>query len=94
LKDRDFLILLPINTEIEVQDYFIDKTTKEVTVPLNLSFCKVKNISRSNTAIFVDQNKLNFLWFCATGERLIFQPFGMGGKSKKVSKLFLMKSYH
>jgi hypothetical protein len=44
LKDRDFLILLPINTEIEVQDYFIDKTTKEVTVPLNLSFCKVKNI--------------------------------------------------
>jgi tRNA(Ile)-lysidine synthase len=51
LKDRDFLILLPINTEIEVQDYFIDKTTKEVTVPLNLSFCKVKNISVTSNYI-------------------------------------------
>jgi hypothetical protein len=40
----------------------------------------------------VDQNKLNFLWFCATGERPYFQPFGMGGKSKKVSKLFLKKA--
>jgi tRNA(Ile)-lysidine synthase len=88
LKDRDFLILLPINTEIEVQDYFIDKNTKEVNVPLNLSFCKVKNTVPLNTAIFVDQINLNFLWFCATGERSYFQPFGMGGKSKKVSKLF------
>jgi tRNA(Ile)-lysidine synthase len=33
LKDRDFLILLPINTEIEVQEYFIDKNTEEVNVP-------------------------------------------------------------
>jgi tRNA(Ile)-lysidine synthase len=90
LKDRDFLILLPINTEIEVQDYFIDKTTKEVTVPLNLSFCKVKNISvASNTAIFVDQNKLEFPLVLRHWRKAdYFQPFGMGGKSKKVSKLF------
>jgi tRNA(Ile)-lysidine synthase len=90
LKDRDFLILLPINTEIEVQEYFIDKNTKEVNVPLNLSFCKVKNISLpSNTAIFVDQDKLEFpvvLRRWRQGD--YFQPFGMEGKSKKVSKLF------
>jgi tRNA(Ile)-lysidine synthase len=92
LKDRDFLILLPINTEIEVQDYFIDKTTKEVTVPLNLSFCKVKNISVTSNTIFVDQNKLRFPLVLRHWRKAdYFQPFGMGGKSKKVSKLLKMK---
>jgi tRNA(Ile)-lysidine synthase len=90
LKDRDFLILCPINTEIEVQDYFIDKDIKEVNIPLNLSFCKVNELSvPSNTAIFVDQDKLEFpLVLRRWRQGDYFQPFGMDGKSKKVSKLF------
>lgn len=90
LKDRDFLILCPISTEIEQQDFFIDQDTNEVNVPLNLSFCKVNDISvPSNTVIFVDNDKLDFplvLRHWRQGD--YFQPFGMGGKSKKVSKLF------
>jgi tRNA(Ile)-lysidine synthase len=90
LKDRDSLILYPINTEREVQNYFIDKDTKEVNIPLNLSFCKVNDISvLSNTAIFVDREKLEFpLVLSRWRQGDYFQPFGMGGRSKKVSKLF------
>lgn len=90
LKDRDFLILCPINTEIEVKDYFIAEDTKEVNIPLNITFCKVSDISvGSNTTIFVDQDKLQFpLVLSRWREGDYFQPFGMEGKSKKVSKLF------
>lgn len=90
LKDRDFLLLCPINTEIEVKDYFIAEDTKEVNIPLNLTFCKVSDISvGSNTTIFVDQDKLQFpLVLSRWREGDYFQPFGMEGKSKKVSKLF------
>ena len=90
LKDRNSLILYPINNEREVQNYFIDKDTKEVNIPLNLSFCKVNDISvLSNTAIFVDREKLEFpLVLSRWRQGDYFQPFGMGGRSKKVSKLF------
>jgi tRNA(Ile)-lysidine synthase len=87
LKDRDFLILYPINFEDE---YFINKNQKEVKVPINIAFSRVNDISNvSNEVIFVDEDKL---WFplvlrrWQTGD--IFQPFGMDGKSKKVSKFF------
>lgn len=90
LKDRDSLILCPINSEIEVQEFLIDKDTKEINIPLNLSFCKVNDISvPSNTAIFVDQDKLEFpLVLRRWRQGDYFEPFGMEGKSKKVSKLF------
>ena len=90
LKDRDFLILYPINFEDEDEEYFINKNQKEVKVPLNITFSRVDNISNvSNEVIFVDEDKL---WFplvlrrWQTGD--VFQPFGMEGKSKKVSKFF------
>lgn len=90
LKDRDSLILCPINTEIGVQEFLIDKDTKEINIPLYLSFCKVNDISvPSNTAIFVDQDKLEFpLVLRRWRQGDYFEPFGMEGKSKKVSKLF------
>jgi tRNA(Ile)-lysidine synthase len=90
LKDRDYLILCPTNTEIEVKDFFIAEGTEEVKIPLNLSFCKVNDIPvPSNTAIFVDQDKLEFpLVLRRWRQGDYFQPFGMEGKSKKVSKLF------
>jgi tRNA(Ile)-lysidine synthase len=90
LKNRNFLILSPESIEEESEEYRIEKDQTEVKVPLNLSFSKVADISLvSNTAIFVDEDKLQFplvLRRWKLGD--VFQPFGMEGKSKKVSKFF------
>jgi tRNA(Ile)-lysidine synthase len=90
LKDRDSLILSPINFVDEKKEYLIEENQKKVKIPLNLSFCKVADISIvSNKTIFVDANKLQFpLILRHWNEGDIFHPFGMEGKSKKVSKLF------
>lgn len=90
LKNRDFLILSPENLDEEDEEYYIFKDQKEVNIPLNLSFSKVSEISLvSNTTIFVDEDKL---WFPLVLRRWkqgdYFQPIGMEGKSKKVSKFF------
>ena len=90
LKNRDFLILSPLNSEDENEEYFINKNQKEVNVPLKLQFCKVASINLvSNTCIFVDEDKL---WYPLVLRRWkegdTFQPLGMEGKSKKVSKFF------
>ena len=61
LKDREFLILSPINFKTEKEEYFIPKGPQEVKIPLKLSFCKVDDISvSSNTVIFVDEDKLEY----------------------------------
>lgn len=90
LKNRNFLILSPINLIEEITEYFINKDQKEVKIPINISFCNIDDISvTGNDIIFVDENKLEYplvLRRWKTGD--IFQPFGMGGKSKKVSKFF------
>jgi tRNA(Ile)-lysidine synthase len=90
LKNRDFLILSPLNTKSEKEEYYIPKDQKEINIPLNLSFSKVADISiASNTTIFVDEDKLHFpLVLRRWKEGDAFQPFGMEGKSKKVSKIF------
>ncbi|RKS93726.1 tRNA(Ile)-lysidine synthase [Flavobacterium limicola] len=90
LKDRDSLILSPINFVNEKEEYAINENQKEVNIPLNLTFCKVADISlTTNSAIFVDADKLQFpLVLRHWNEGDSFQPFGMNGKSKKVSKLF------
>ena len=90
LKDRDSLILSAINFVNEKEEYFIDENQKEVNIPLNLKFCKVADIRVvSNKAIFVDADKLKFpLVLRQWKEGDSFKPFGMNGKSKKVSKLF------
>lgn len=90
LKNRGFLILSPINLEDENEAYFINKNQKEVKIPLNISLTRAEAISTvSNTTIFVDEDKL---WFPLVLRRWrdgdTFQPVGMGGKSKKVSKFF------
>ncbi|UFH35211.1 tRNA lysidine(34) synthetase TilS [Flavobacterium acetivorans] len=90
LKDRDSLILSPIHSEKEKSEYFVNKNSTEVNFPLNLSFCKVSDISLpTNTAIFVDEDQLEFpLVLKRWNQGDLFQPFGMNGKSKKVSKFF------
>jgi tRNA(Ile)-lysidine synthetase-like protein len=90
IKDRNSLILSPINFINEKEEFLIEENQKEVKIPLNLSFCKVTDISLvSNTTIFVAADKLQFpLVLRHWNEGDVFQPFGMEGKSKKVSKLF------
>nr|WP_288834045.1 tRNA lysidine(34) synthetase TilS [uncultured Flavobacterium sp.] len=90
LKDREVLMLSPILQEKEVEVYFIEKNVREVNFPLNLTFSKADDISgASNSIIFVDQDKLVYpLILKRWEEGDSFQPFGMNGKSKKLSKLF------
>jgi len=90
LKDRDSLILCPISVDAEIEEFYIFKDQKEINIPLNLSFLRVTDTSLvSNTTIFVDEDKL---WFPLVLRRWKhgdkFQPSGMEGKSKKVSKFF------
>lgn len=90
LKNRNFLILSPINSSDTAEEYHIEKEQQEVKVPLNLVFSKADNIGLgSNTAIFVNEDQLQFpLVLRRWKEGDVFQPFGMEGKSKKVSKFF------
>lgn len=89
LKDRDSLILGPINLEIEKQQFLISENQSEVNFPLKMTFCKVSDISNvSNVTIFVDIKKLQFplvLRKWAAGDS--FLPLGMNGRHKKISKL-------
>jgi tRNA(Ile)-lysidine synthase len=90
LKDRDSLIVTPLDVEKDKGVYFIEKNQNEVKIPLKLSFQKVAILSSaSNKTIFVDSNKLQYpLVLRRWEEGDQFQPFGMNGKSKKISKLY------
>ncbi|KDN53767.1 tRNA lysidine(34) synthetase TilS [Flavobacterium seoulense] len=90
LKDRTELILSPLQEQENDEVYFIEKNVIEVNIPLNLSFSKAETISgASNSIIFVDENKLVYpLVLKKWQEGDSFQPFGMNGKAKKLSKLF------
>ncbi|GGA85565.1 tRNA(Ile)-lysidine synthase [Flavobacterium palustre] len=90
LKDRNQLILSPIVDETNDEQYFIEKNVREVNIPLNLTFCEADAIlEASNSIIFVDEDKLVYpLVLKQWEEGDSFQPFGMNGKTKKLSKLF------
>jgi len=90
IKNRDFLILLPLKNEIETMEFSIDENTKEVNFPIKLSFSKVDSMMEtSNKTIFTDAEKVVFpLTLRRWNEGDVFEPFGMDGKSKKVSKFF------
>ncbi|HWR94991.1 MAG TPA: tRNA lysidine(34) synthetase TilS [Flavobacterium sp.] len=90
LKNRNFLILKPLNSESKEEMFFIEQNQKEVNIPLKLSFYKVNECTNTeNTIIFADENKLRYpLTVRRWKQGDFFQPFGMNGKSKKVSKFF------
>ena len=90
LKNRDTLILSPISEMSEKEQFEINENEKEVNFPLKLKLCNVGHITiDSNKAIFVDADKIQFpLVLRKWNEGDVFHPFGMHGKSKKVSKLF------
>ncbi len=90
LKNRTSLILTPLKTK-ENQTFFeIDSFNQNVNFPIKLSFCKVNDVlNASNTTIFVDEEKLNLpLVLRRWEEGDFFQPIGMNGQSKKISKFF------
>ncbi|HEX7869705.1 MAG TPA: tRNA lysidine(34) synthetase TilS [Chryseobacterium sp.] len=90
LKNRHTLILSPISVIPEKEEFEINENDKEVNFPFKLKLCNVSHITiDSNKAIFVDAEKIRFpliLRKWKVGDS--FKPFGMEGKSKKVSKLF------
>lgn len=90
IKDRDCLILSPLQSQENQQEFKIESVESKVKFPLNIVFSTVSSIGvASNSTIFVDQDKLVFpLTLRHWNEGDVFQPFGMEGKSKKVSKLF------
>ena len=90
IKDRDCLILSPLKLHSDQQEYPIESIQSKVNFPLKLDFSVVNAIeSISNSTIFVDYEKLEFpLVLRRWREGDVVQPFGMEGKSKKVSKLF------
>ncbi|WP_374175353.1 tRNA lysidine(34) synthetase TilS [Flavobacterium tructae] len=90
LKNRDTLILSPISELEENEVFEIGADEKDVNFPLKLRLCQVDDITiDSNKAIFVDAEKIHFpLILRKWKEGDVFHPFGMNGKSKKLSKLF------
>jgi tRNA(Ile)-lysidine synthase len=90
LKNRATLILSPISTIDSDEEYEIEENTTQVNFPLKLKLCRVDDITiNSNTTIFVDAEKIRFPMILRKWkEGDSFYPFGMQGKSKKVSKLF------
>jgi len=90
LKNRDFLILAPLKDENQKEEFTIEKNQQEVNFPIKLTFSKSDSvIETSNKTIFTDASKLQFpLILRHWNEGNSFQPFGMDGKSKKVSKFF------
>lgn len=88
LKDRGFLILSPINFEKDNNEYFIPDNKTTLDFPLKMTISKVDEIDNlSKQFIYIDNDKLKFpLILKHYNEGDIFQPFGMNGKSKKVSK--------
>lgn len=90
IKNRDFLILSPLKSTDETLEFQIKENTKEVKFPINLTFSVADSvIETSNKTIFTDAEKLQFpLILRRWNEGDIFEPFGMNGQSKKVSKFF------
>lgn len=89
LKNRDVLIVSAKVNDTMFEEYFIKKGQKDVKIPLNISICKVRDISTTDAnTIFVDEDKLLFpLKIRKWQEGDSFYPIGMNGK-KKLSKYF------
>jgi len=90
LKNREFLILSPLPEKNEITSFSIKWDQQEVNFPIKLSFSDASGMMQtSNSVIFVDKEKLKFpLFLRRWNEGDVFQPLGMKGQSKKVSKFF------
>ena len=90
LKNREDLILSPImETDLD-EAYYIDQNQQTIDFPIKLTIGNKSFLSdNENSVIFVDADKLQFpLVLKKWKEGAVFQPLGMNGQSKKVSKIF------
>ena len=90
LKDRNNLIITPLS-EDEIQEFFIEKTDKEILSPLRLKIKIEKNIELSSdkNIACLDYSKLEFPLILRKWKKGdVFVPFGMTGK-KKLSDFFI-----
>jgi tRNA(Ile)-lysidine synthase len=94
LKDREILILTPIENADDATVFLIEENQEKIAFPINLSFCQAADIKHeSDNCIFVDADKLKFpLTLRKWQEGDYFYPFGMKGR-KKVSKFFKDEKY-
>lgn len=89
LKNRNELILSEKNNNFLEKEFLISES--KIDYPIGLQISEVSQISETNNPneIYVDKNLLKFpLLLGKWKEGLYFYPFGMQGKSKKVSKFF------
>ena len=90
IRDRDYLILTKLNSDINNYEVHISKNESEVTLSSGkLSINKVNDVSSTNhSSIFVDKDLLKYPLTVRKWEKGdYFYPFGMTGK-KKLSKFF------
>lgn len=90
LRNRDFLILSPLKAESLPESHLIPSPDTDVNFPIKLLFSQADNTTNAaNNVIFVDAEKMQFpLVLRKFREGDVFQPLGMNGQSKKVSKFF------
>jgi tRNA(Ile)-lysidine synthase len=90
LKDRGSLILYPLMKPETADVYLIKKDLERIDFPVKLNFIAVDRMTgTTNKVIFADADKLQFpLEIRRWHEGDAFSPFGMAGRSKKVSKFF------
>ncbi len=89
VKDRNtFLIRLRRDT-ISYQTYDITLESQEINDPIIVRWEQEESIKRtSQKSIYVDADKLKKLTLRKWEEGDVFQPYGMKGKKKKLSKFF------
>ena len=89
LKNRNELILSEKNKYFSEEEFLISE--EKTDYPIRVRISEVNQISETNNPneIYVDKNLLKFpLLLGKWKEGQYFYPFGMQGKSKKVSKFF------
>jgi tRNA(Ile)-lysidine synthase len=91
LKNRNELVLSTKNNLSVEEEFYIQEGENEVNHPIKLRISEVETMSKINNpeVIYVDKNLLIFpLSFRKWQKGDYFYPFGMNGKSKKISKFF------
>ena len=94
IKNREDLLLQPLQGEVAIEEVEILEETATITNPINLQLEEVSNITTTgNMVLYVDKELLKFPLIVRKWKNGdYFYPFGMKGK-KKLSKYFKDEKY-